>query len=69
MNKMNKTFISILAIVIILSGTFAIQESFAVEQKYIDLMNSYYKNVSDQILDTEGIAISNYVEYINQTIN
>ena len=44
-------------------------ESFAVEQKYIDLMNSYVKNVSEQILDTEHIAISNYVDYINQTIS
>ena len=43
--------------------------SFAVEQKYIDLMDSYMKNVTDQILDTEGIALSNYVDYINQTIN
>lgn len=44
-------------------------ESFAVEQKYIDLMDSYVENVTEQIMDTEHIAISNYVNYINQTIS
>lgn len=63
---MEKYFLIITAV--ILCGAFA-GESFAVEQKYIDLMDSYVKNVTDQILDTEGIAISNYVEYINQTIS
>lgn len=62
-------FLTIAAAVLIVAPFLTVGESFAVEQKYIDLMNSYYKNVSDQILDTEGIAISNYVEYINQTIN
>ena len=63
----NKIILTIAAV--ILCGAFAVDESFAVEQKYIDLMDSYMKNVTDQILDTEGIAISNYVEYINQTIS
>lgn len=63
---MEKYFLIITAAIIL---TFAAGESFAVEQKYIDLMDSYVKNVTDQILDTEGIAISNYVEYINQTIS
>lgn len=64
---MEKQIFLVIATAIILTS--AVQTSFAVEQKYIDLMDSYYKNVSDQILDTEGIALSNYVEYINQTIN
>ena len=64
---MDKTILVITAALIL---TFAAAgESFAVEQKYIDLMNSYVKNVSEQILDTEHIAISNYVDYINQTIS
>jgi len=61
----NKIFLIIAATTIILFANFG--ESFAMEQKYIDEMNSYYKNVSDQILDTEHIAISNYVSYINGT--
>lgn len=61
----NKIILIITATIIL---TFAASESFAVEQKYIDLMDSYYKNVSDQILDTEHIALSNYVNYINGTL-
>ena len=63
----NKTILIAAAVLIV--APFLTGESFAVEQKYIDLMNSYYKNVSSQILDTEHIAISNYVDYINQTIS
>lgn len=62
-----KYFITIATVLIV--APFITGESFAVEQKYIDLMDSYVKNVTDQIMDTEGIAISNYVEYINQTIS
>jgi hypothetical protein len=54
---------------VILAAAPIVGESFAVEQKYIDLMDSYVKNVTDQIMDTEGIAISNYVSYINETLN
>ena len=64
---MEKLFL--IATVLIVAPFLSVGESFAVEQKYIDLMNSYYKNVSSQILDTEHIAISNYVDYINQTIS
>jgi hypothetical protein len=64
---MEKLFL-ITALVLIVAAPF-IGESFAVEQKYIDLMDSYVKNVTDQIMDTEGIAISNYVSYINETLN
>ena len=65
---MENKFLIIGAIALVLTFSL-VGESFAVEQKYIDLMNSYYKNVSSQILDTEHIAISNYVDYINQTIS
>ena len=58
------TIATVLMIVAPLAG-----ESFAVEQKYIDLMDSYIENVTEQIMDTEHIAISNYVNYINQTIS
>jgi hypothetical protein len=63
---MEKIFL-ITALVLIVTTPF-VGESFAVEQKYIDLMDSYVKNVTDQIMDTEGIAISNYVSYINETL-
>lgn len=64
---MENKFLIIGAIALVL--TFASGESFAVEQKYIDLMDSYVENVTEQIMDTEHIAISNYVNYINQTIS
>lgn len=54
---------------VLIATPFLTGESFAVEQKYIDLMNSYVENVTDQIMDTEHIALSNYVNYINQTIS
>lgn len=63
-----KYFITI-ATVLIVAPFLTTGESFAVEQKYIDLMDSYMKNVTEQIMDTEHIAISNYVNYINQTIS
>lgn len=65
---MENKFLIIGAIALVLTFSL-VDESFAVEQKYIDLMDSYVKNVTDQIMDTEGIAISNYVDYINQTIS
>lgn len=64
---MERKIFLITALVILAAVPF-VGESFAVEQKYIDLMDSYVKNVTDQIMDTEGIAISNYVSYINETL-
>jgi hypothetical protein len=63
---MEKLFL--ITLVIVMTAPF-VGESFAVEQKYTDLMDSYVKNVTDQIMDTEGIAISNYVSYINETLS
>jgi hypothetical protein len=65
---MERKIFLITALVLIVTAAPFVGESFAVEQKYIDLMDSYVKNVTDQIMDTEGIAISNYVSYINETL-
>ena len=72
-NTNNKTILAIAAIsglVMSLSimGILDNQQAFSVEQKYVDLMNSYVQNVTEQIMKTDGMMIDIYVDNVTEQI-
>lgn len=72
-NSNNKTilgiaFLSGLVMSLSIMGIFDVQKAFSVEQKYVDLMNSYVQNVTQEIMKTEGMMIDIYVDNVTEQI-
>ena len=61
-------FLSGLVMSLSIMGILDKQQAFSVEQKYVDLMNSYVANVTQEMMKTDGMMIDLYVDNVTEQI-
>ena len=61
-------FLSGLVMSLSIMGILDNQQAFSVEQKYVDLMNSYVHNVTQEIMKTDGMMMDLYVDNVTEQI-